>query len=119
MWIVFASNASCWCVLFCRFFLVAFLVTCWERAGLLAVAFVVFCRFPKCVLVHIRIEGEFCAEKLVYANLQNFFTDGTFCESFVFFASCVSHAFASVHCCLVVTCWERLTSRLLLVMFIE
>ena len=24
-----------------------------------------------------------------------------------FFVSCVSHAFASVHCCLVVTCWER------------
>ena len=22
------------------------------------------------------------------------------------FISCVSHAFASVHCCLVVTCWE-------------
>ena len=21
--------------------------------------------------------------------------------------SCVSHAFASFHCCLVVTCWER------------
>ena len=21
--------------------------------------------------------------------------------------SCVSHAFVSVHCCLVVTCWER------------
>ena len=21
--------------------------------------------------------------------------------------SCVSHAFASIHCCLVVTCWER------------
>ena len=21
--------------------------------------------------------------------------------------SCVSHAFASVHCCLVVTCWEK------------
>ena len=27
-----------------------------------------------------------------------------FCGSFV---SCVSHAFASVHCCCVVTCWER------------
>ena len=27
--------------------------------------------------------------------------------SFVFFVSCVSHDFASVHCCLVVTCWER------------
>ena len=25
----------------------------------------------------------------------------------MFFVSCVSHAFASVHCCLVVTCLER------------
>ena len=25
----------------------------------------------------------------------------------MFFVSCVPHAFASVHCCLVVTCWER------------
>ena len=25
----------------------------------------------------------------------------------MFFMSCVSHDFASVHCCLVVTCWER------------
>ena len=25
----------------------------------------------------------------------------------MFFVSGVSHAFASVHCCLVVTCWER------------
>ena len=24
-----------------------------------------------------------------------------------FFVSCLSHAFVSVHCCLVVTCWER------------
>ena len=24
------------------------------------------------------------------------------------FMSCVCHAFASVHCCLVVTCWERI-----------
>ena len=23
------------------------------------------------------------------------------------FMSCIFHAFASVHCCLVVTCWER------------
>ena len=29
-----------------------------------------------------------------------------FCGSFVLFMSCVFHAFASVHCCLVVTCWE-------------
>ena len=25
----------------------------------------------------------------------------------MYFVSCVSHAFASVHCCLVATCWER------------
>ena len=30
-----------------------------------------------------------------------------FCESFMLFLSCVSHAFAPVHCCLVVTYWER------------
>ena len=30
-----------------------------------------------------------------------------FCGSFVLFMSCVSHAFTSVHCCLVVTCCER------------
>ena len=30
-----------------------------------------------------------------------------FCGSFVFFVSCVSHVFTSVHCCLLVTCWER------------
>ena len=40
-------------------------VTCWERADLLAVIFVVFFHFPKCVLVHIRIKGEFAAVKLV------------------------------------------------------
>ena len=30
-----------------------------------------------------------------------------FCGSFVLFMSCVCNAFTSVHCCLVVTCWER------------
>ena len=30
-----------------------------------------------------------------------------FCGPFVFFASCVSHVFVSVYCCLVVNCWER------------
>ena len=29
------------------------------------------------------------------------------CLFIVFFVSCVSHAFASVHCCLVVICWQR------------
>ena len=45
--------------------LYSIVVTCWERAGLLAVVCVVFCHFPKCVLVHIRIKGEVGAKKLV------------------------------------------------------
>ena len=39
--------------------------TCWERADLLAVVFVVFCHFPKCVLVHIGVKGEVGAVKLI------------------------------------------------------
>ena len=33
------------------------------------------------------------------------------------FMSHVSYAFVSIHCCLMVTCWELLTSWLLFVMF--
>ena len=40
-------------------------VTCWERADLLAVIFVVFCHFPKCALVHIRIKAKIGAVNLV------------------------------------------------------
>ena len=40
-------------------------VTCWERADPLAVVCVMFCHFPKCALVHIRIKGEVGAVKLV------------------------------------------------------
>ena len=40
-------------------------VTCWERADLLAVVCVVFCHFPNCDLVYIRIKGEIGAVKLV------------------------------------------------------
>ena len=38
-------------------------VTFWERADLLAVGFVLFCHFHKCILVHIRIKGEVGAVK--------------------------------------------------------
>ena len=41
--------------------------------------------------------------KIVYASLYNC----GFCGSFVLFMSCVCHAFASLHCCLVVTWRER------------
>ena len=39
-----------------------------------------------------------------------------FCGLFVFFVSCVSHAFPSVHCYIVVTCLERADLLALLVM---
>ena len=52
-------------VLSCLFLIASWSVTCWERADLLAVVFVVFCHFPKCVLVHIRIKGWVGAVKLV------------------------------------------------------
>ena len=45
--------------------LCSLLVIFWERADLLAVLCVVFCHFPKFVLVHIRIKGEVGAVKLV------------------------------------------------------
>ena len=45
--------------------LCSLVVICWERDDLLAVVCVVFCHFPKCVLVHIRIKGEVGAVKLV------------------------------------------------------
>ena len=48
--------------------------TCWERADLLAVVFVVFCHFPKCVLVHIRIKGEFGAVNW-FKPSSKYFTD--------------------------------------------
>ena len=32
--------------------------TCWDKADLLVVVIDVFCHFPKCVLVHIRIKSE-------------------------------------------------------------
>ena len=38
----------------------------------LAFVFVVFCHFPKCVLVHIRIKGEVGAVKLVKVPVKYF-----------------------------------------------
>ena len=54
----FVSYASCWLVLCCCILIALW---SWERADLLVVVFVVFCHFPKCVLVHIRIKDEFGA----------------------------------------------------------
>ena len=56
----------CWlCFKLVLVVLCSLVVTFWERADHLAVVCVVFCHFPKCVLVHIRIKGEVGAVKLV------------------------------------------------------
>ena len=39
--------------------------TLMNSADILAVVFVVFCHFPECVLVHVRIQGEAGVVKLV------------------------------------------------------
>ena len=61
-----------------------------------------------CVLIHILIKGEDGAVKLVQALQLNIFTDRPK-AILLLWTICVlrSHAFASVHCCIVVTCWER------------
>ena len=41
-----------------------------------------------------------------------------FCRSIVLFMSCVFHAFVYVHCCLVVTCWERADLLALVCIFV-
>ena len=78
--LVFLLTVPSWCF-FCGLFLLvmfhvgvccavvsvpcSLVVTWWKRANLLAAVFVVFCHFPNCVLVHIRIKGEIDAVKLV------------------------------------------------------
>ena len=57
-------------VLSCFFLPYSLVVTCWERADLLAVVFVAFCHFPKYFLVHIRIKGEVGAVKLVKQSIS-------------------------------------------------
>ena len=65
-----------------------------------------------CVLIHIWTKGEVGApwnrfkpsSKIFLLTVPRLYF---FCGSFVLFMSCVFHAFASVHCCLVVTRRER------------
>ena len=68
-----------------------------------------------CVLIHIWSKGEIGtpwkrfkpSSKIFYWPLLTVPRRCFFCGSFVWFMSCVCHAFAFVHCCLVVTWRER------------
>ena len=86
---VYVGRASCWRVLCCRVVSVpcSLVVTCWERADLLVVMFVVFCHFPECVLVRIAVMGEVGGVRLGWTPWWGAFTDcsksvllfGSFC----------------------------------------
>ena len=69
-----------------------------------------------CVLIHICTKGEVGAVKLVKALQEKYFMTVPrvcfFYGSFLLLMFSVYHAFSSVHCSLVVTCWEGLTSWL-------
>ena len=65
LWIVFVSYDHVGVCCNVLSVLCSLVVTCWERADLLAVECVMFFHFPKCALVHNRIKGEVGAIKLV------------------------------------------------------
>ena len=73
-------------------------VTYWERTDFLAVGIFVFCHFPKCVLVHIKIKGEVGAVKVKY------FTDSSktvflLWIFYVFSVLCLLYLCARLHIC--------------------
>ena len=87
--------------------LCSLVVTCWERVDLLAVEFDVFCRFPKYVLVHIRIKCEVGTD---LSPPVKYFTDHSKAVLlfliFMFFLFCLCYAFVRV--CLFLPCGHLL-----------
>ena len=85
-------------------------VTCWERADLLAVVCVVFScvlsLFQMCPGPHQNNGQSWRRVTSLSLPVKYFYWPFQGGNSFVDHV-CVCHAFASVHCCLVVTCWER------------
>ena len=87
------------------------MVTCWERADLLAVVFVVFCHFPNISGPHQNYGRGWCSETGLSPPVK-YFTDRSkvyfFCGSFfsVLYLLCLN-LYVSVYLCLVVTCLER------------
>ena len=98
--------------------LCSLVVICLESADLLADVCVVFCHFPKCVLVHIRIKGEVWRRKKALKKniLLTVPRRSFFCGSFMllFCLVCAMSLCTSVYMCFVVTYWER-ADRLALV----
>ena len=99
------SSKYCWVLIFALSPFISWFIWCIAKLG------VFHANQHLCVLIHIWIKGgvwrwnQFKPSSkilLLFVPRRYFF-----CGSFVLFMSCVCHAFASLHCCLVVTCWER------------
>ena len=107
----FVSYASCWCVVLSCLFLIALWspsgkgLTSWLSCLLRFVAFPNVSWSTWELRMRLRPWNWFKpSSKIVLLTVPRWYF---FCGSFVLFMSCVCHAFASVHCRLVVTCWER------------
>ena len=60
-----------------------------------------------CVLNYIRTKGEASTVPPVQVFLLTVPRQCFFCRSFLLFMFRICHVFLSVHCSLVVTCWDR------------
>ena len=84
-------------------------VTCWERADLLAVVCVVTFQNVPCrstLELRVRLALPNCFKSSSKIFLLTVSRQYFFCRSFCYLCL-VFVMFASVHCCFVVTCWER------------
>ena len=91
-------------------------VTCWERADLLAVVCVVFTflccvTFPNVSWSTYEWRARLAPRNWFKPSSKIFLLTVPrryfFCGLFLLCMSCVCHAFASVYCCHVMTCWEK------------
>ena len=73
--------------------------------------FLAFCHFPNVSWSTSELRVRLAPGNLLKSSSKIFILTFQrrffFYGSFVLFMSCVCHALASVHCCLVVTCWEK------------
>ena len=89
--------------------------------GCPVLCFHVFCHFPNVFLSSSELRARLVLWNWFRPSSKIFLLTVPrryfFCGSFVLYMSCVCHAFVSVHCCLVVTCWESWPFGSLFVMF--
>ena len=115
LWIVFVSYASCWCGVCCNVVsvLCSRVVTCWERADLLAIVCVLsFVTFPVVSWFASELGVGLAPWGLFKPSRKKIYWPFQGGPSFVDLLCLFCLVFAmplwtSIYMCLVVTCWER------------